>query len=93
MVPVRGGCAGGGGGGGGWGPCTCTRGEALLKFHRISQGEEHSLQRRRQGQRRILQGRGLLGMGRTWEESARKGARLLLIDGTLRGGRFLEFQV
>jgi len=67
--------------------CTCTcRGGLLLEFHRISQGEEHSLQGWRLRS-------GLLGMRRTWEESARNGARLLFIDGTSGGGRFLEFQV
>lgn len=40
-------------------PCTCTRGGALVEFHRISSGEEHSLQMWRLKS-------GLLGMGRTW---------------------------
>ena len=52
------------------------KGDLLLEFHRISQGEENSLQRPRLRS-------GLLGMGRIWEETARKRARLLLIDGTL----------
>ena len=79
MVSVQGSCTG-------RPPVHVQGGGPLLEFHRISQGEEHSLQKRRLRS-------GLLGMGRTSEESARKGARLLLIDGTLRGGRFHEFQV
>jgi len=55
------------GGGGRW---------PFLESHRISQGEKHSLQRWRLRS-------GLLGLGRTWEESARNRAGILLIDGTL----------
>jgi len=38
-------------------------------------------------------GSGLLGIGRTWEEFGRKGARLLFINSTVQRRKLLEFQV
>ena len=45
-----------------------------------------------QGEHLYRLGSGLLGIGRTWEEFGREGARLSLINSTLQRKKLLEFR-
>ena len=67
-----------------------VQGEHLYRYRggpllRNSRREEPLLQRQSLGS-------GLLGIGRTWEEFGREGARLSLINSTLQRKKLLEFR-